>query len=156
MTKHGSKKLTIELTIAHFKILLKSVYLGEWMANAFRTDDRKKEYELIQNLVFSHCKDIGLEKYVSHEESDGSHYYPTADFEESMDVDNLIEEYNDDLFWDELAERLGEKEFFKKYSKEEILNMNEVEWYTKLYECIGKFYNEFAMNGLDRLGIEEN
>ncbi len=146
-------KQTITLTRKRFKALLKAVYLGNWMANAYRTDDMLKEYENIEDYIFSLAPQFGLDKYMDHEESDGDRYYPTSIFEETTDVHRVQEAYGEETFWDELAERLGQRDFFKKYSVEEIKKMSREEYFTKLSDCIDTFNEEFEKFGLERLRV---
>ncbi|PIZ49450.1 hypothetical protein COY29_01860 [Candidatus Woesebacteria bacterium CG_4_10_14_0_2_um_filter_39_14] len=154
MTKQNYKKQAIGLTRKQFKALLKVVYLGNWVANAYRTEDMQKEYERIEDYIFSLAPQFGMGEYMDHEESDGDKYYPTNFFEETTDVHKLHEEYDEETMWDELAERLGKRDFFKKYSKEEIQNMSREEHFIKLSECIDVWNEEFSTYGLDRFRIK--
>lgn len=146
----------VSFTKKQFKSLMKVVYLGNWMANAHRTDDKKKEYEGIENYIFSLAPQFGFDQYVHHEKSDGKHYYPTSDFEEGTDVHILHEAYDEETFWDELAERLGKRDFMKKFTKQEIEEMERDECFTKLYECIDKWNEEFYEHGIERLSIKSS
>ena len=150
-----SKKQIIELTKEQYESLLKMVYLGNWMANAHRTEDIKKEYERIEDYIFSFAPKFGFEKYMIHEESDGEKFFPTRFFEEETDVDSLHNEYDENTFWDELPERLGERDFYEKYKEKEIENMSREERFEKLYECIDVYDDEFCANGIKRLRIEK-
>lgn len=154
MTKKN-KIQSIALTKKQFIILLKAIYLGNWMANAYRTDDMQKDYESIEDYIFSLAPRFGLGKYVDHKETDGNKYYPTSVFEETTDVHRLHEAYDEESFWDELAERLGERDFFEKYSQEAIEKMNRDEWFEKLYECIDFYNEEFEKFGLRRIIIKK-
>ena len=102
------------------------------MANAYRTDDTNEEYESIEDLIFSYTPQFGFAEYMNHEETDGDRYYPTSDFEETTDVHELHDEYDEETFWDELAERLGRRDFLEKYSKENIKQMDNHEQFLKL------------------------
>lgn len=150
-----SKKQSIELTKKQFEVLLKIVYLGNWMVNAYRTKDIKKDYENIESLIFSLAPKFGFAKYMDHEQSDGARYYPTGYFEEETDVSKLHDEYDEENFWDELAERLGERDFFEKYSKGEIEKMSRDERFTKMYECIDAYSDELERLGLERIRIKK-
>lgn len=147
--------MKIEFTKEQFENLMKLVYLGNWMANASRTDDTIEKYENIEDYVFSHAKDFGLEKYVDDEDAKDGKFYPTRFFEEETDVDDLRDEYEDETFWSELPDRLGERDFFKKYSQEEIEKMSRDERFLKVQECIIKWEEELENNGIDRLEINE-
>jgi len=154
MSKQTSKEQTIIFTKKQFVALLKAVYLGNWVANAYRDKKHIKDYEDIENYVFSKAPLFGLEKYMDHEETDGDMYYPTSLFEEITDVHIRHDEYDEETLWDELAERLGELKFRKSYSPQELAKFSQKEWFFKLSDCVDSFYEEFEKYGLERLKIE--
>jgi hypothetical protein len=145
--------MKIKFTKEQYENLMKLVYLGEWMANSHRTDDRIKKYDKLQKYIFSFAKDFGLEKYVDDENVDDGDFYPTRFFEEETDVNRLQEEYDNDAFWSELPDRLGERDFYEKYSEEDWEKMTREERFLKIQECIIKWEEEFDKNGIERLGI---
>lgn len=153
----GERK--IELTREQFLTLLKLVYLGNWMANAHRTgsaeDPQKKDYEDIEHLIFSYAKKFGFDRYVDDEDGIEGRFYPTSYFEEETDVDDLHQEYDEETFWDELANRLGERDLFRHYTEEEIQKMSREERMSKLYEFIDKWSDEINEHGIERLSVNE-
>lgn len=153
--KNIEQKIT--LTKTQFKALLKAVYLGNWMANAYRDGSKEhpyiKDYENIEDYVFSLAPLFSLNKYMDHEESDGNKYYPTSFFEEETDVHILHEQYDENSFWDELIDHLGERDFREKYSEKEINTMSRIEFFEKLDECIDIYREEFEKFGIQRLRI---
>ena len=72
------------------------------------------------------------------------------------DIQELIDEYDENTFWDELIDRLGDRDFFRCYSKDEIQKMNRKERFGKLYEFIDKWEDEINENGINRLGINKD
>ena len=52
-------------------------------------------------------------------------------FEEETDVHELHEEYDEESFWDELVDRLGERDFFRKYTRKELKNIKASDVATK-------------------------
>ena len=149
----------IEFTKDQFKGLLKLVYLGNWLANAQRDGSNEnphlKEYEAIENYIFSFAKQFGLDEYVDDEEAARGKFYPTRMFEEETDIQKLIEEYDEETFWDELIDRLGDRDFFRHYSKDEIRKMTQEERFEKLYEFIDKWADEIDERGIGRLKIDK-
>ena len=146
-------KKSIEFTKEQFLVLLKAVYLGNWLANAAREGKREEEFDKIEDYIFSKAKEFGFEKYVDFEFMGGRTCFPTNDFEEEIKIGKFHEEYDEEVFWEEIAERLGERDFFRKYSKEEKKKMSEEERFTKLYECIDAISEELANHGVERLEI---
>ena len=65
------------LTKDQYENLIKLVYLGNWMINGIRLHDEQiKEYEELEQYIFSFAKDAGMEKYIVYD--DGSKkYFPS-------------------------------------------------------------------------------
>ena len=151
--------LLIELTRKQYAALLKAVYLGNWVANAYRDggplDPLAEEYEEILHFVFSQAPRFGLEKYASREPGAGDAYHPTRLFEEGTDVRKILDAYDDVMFWDELAERMGERDFHAAHTEETATAMAEDEYMHRHHECVDRYEDEFAEHGVDRLEIAE-
>ena len=49
--------MELHMTEKQFRRLLDLVYIGNWVLNSTRGDDRIKEYDQVESLVFSHCLD---------------------------------------------------------------------------------------------------
>ena len=47
--------MKIELTEQQYRYLLDLVYIGNWVLNSTREEDRIKEYDQVESLIFSHC-----------------------------------------------------------------------------------------------------
>ena len=47
--------MQIDLSSKEFRHLLDLVYIGNWVMNSTREDDRIKEYDQVESLIFSHC-----------------------------------------------------------------------------------------------------
>ena len=150
-------KTNIELTKKQYLALLKAVYLGNWMANANRNgspeDPQMSEYENIENYIFSLAPQFGFEKYMSHEADDSEAFYPTNAFENETKVHDLHDEYDEESFWDELCDRLGERDFHRKYSSDDIKNMTDEKRFIKLQECVIVWEKEAEEHGMERLEV---
>lgn len=148
----------IYFTREQFEALLKLVYLGNWVANANRDgspeNPRKEEYEKLENYIFSFAKQFGFGEYVDDEEVGKGNFYPTRTFEEETDVRKFIEEYDEETFWDEIIDRLGERDFYQHYSEDEIQKMSQEERFKKLYEFIDKWAEEINENGIERMRVK--
>ena len=51
--------MNIELTEKQFRRLLDLVYVGNWVMNSTRGDDRILEYDDVESAVFAHCLSHG-------------------------------------------------------------------------------------------------
>ena len=52
--------MKIELTERQYRYLLDLVYIGNWVLNSTREDDRIQEYDQVESLIFSHCLCHGM------------------------------------------------------------------------------------------------
>jgi len=142
------KNMKINLTKKQYETLVKAVYLGNWMANANRTgqsgDPHMKEYEEITDYIFSLASEFGFSKTFEHDLECDEHGKTT-------EVNLLHEEYDEETFWEELCGLLGERDFFRKYSKDEREKMNQEECFLKLQECIIAWEQEAEEYGVERL-----
>lgn len=146
-------KQNIPFTREQYRALLKAVYLGNWMANAHRGEDALAEYEAISDYMFSLAPLFGLAKYIDQHEAEHGHYDPTRFFEESTGVHRLHHEYDEEAFWDELAEELGKRDMLASYTPAQIAAMTQEEWFEKLEARRDAYDKEFTTHGIDRLRI---
>ena len=52
--------MELKMTQKQFRRLLDLVYIGNWVLNSTRGDDRIREYDQVESLVFSHCLGQGM------------------------------------------------------------------------------------------------
>jgi len=147
--------MEIRLTKEQYENLIKLVYLGNWMINAIRLkDERIKKYDDIEQYIFSFAKAFSLEKYIEFDK-EFNRFFPTREFEENTDIEQYREDYDDEVFWQELSNRLGSRDFYKKYGEEAIRKMDQKERFLKEQEFIIKYEEELEKNGLDNLEIKK-
>ncbi|MFZ1075711.1 MAG: hypothetical protein WAN50_05050 [Minisyncoccia bacterium] len=148
----NTPKVPLEFTKDQYIALAQLVYLGNWMANCHRTgredDPHLDKYNEIADYVFSLAPLFGLPKQFEHQ----LEYDPSG---QDTEISRLIKEYDDEAFWDELEDRLGDRDFFNRYSEEEWKKMTQEERFMKLQDCIIKWEDEFEEYGISRLGIVE-
>ncbi len=147
--------MKINFTKKQFEVLLKLVYMGNWVANAHRTDreddKRIEKYEEMQKYLLSFAKEFGLEKYV---DIDDEKMYPSRELEED-ETDELIDEYDNETFWEELIYRFTRRDFVREYGEEEISKMDTMERIKKDHPFLEKYQDEIYNYGIDRLEIVE-
>jgi len=85
--------MKIDLNDKQYKILLKLMYLGEWMVNSHKTKDdiEFKEIDELQQYIFSLSKDFKMERWIDYDEQEGD-FYETSDMDE--DLQDYIVKYN--------------------------------------------------------------
>jgi len=148
--------MQINFTKSQYEQLLKLVYLGVWLTNAHRTDDRIKEFDDLESYVLSMAKEFGLDKFVDDEPMDGRTHFPSRHFEEETEVQRLIAEYDENTFLDELIERLAEMKFANKYSEDEYKRMSREEYLEKFYEIHDEIAQIMEKQGLEAVQIKNS
>jgi hypothetical protein len=145
--------MKINFTKKQYEDLVKLVYLGTWMVNAHRTDDRVEKYEDLEQYLLSFYKEFGMENFILFDE-ELKRFFPTKEFEEETDVEQYIDEYNNDIFWEELIDRLARRDFIREYGEENVLKMTWEERFEKEQPFIDKYDEEFEKNGIENLDIK--
>ena len=104
--------MKINFTKKEYAALLDLITMGDWMAHAHtagpKNEDTKTHRDVLQK-IFSHAKDFHCEDKIEYVKSLNS-YYGTKAFEEESFHRQLIENYDEETFWEELINRLAEKD----------------------------------------------
>ena len=134
--------MKLELTEQQFRYLLDLVYIGNWMVNSIREDDRIKEYDQVESLVFSHCLHHGMESLVDLYKGN---LIPSKAFTEGG-IHEAIEQYEDTVFFEILAEELAMRDM-----EGEPINR---ENYAALMDRIDVYMDEFDRHGTDHVNVD--
>ena len=52
--------MDVRMTEKQFRRLLDLVYIGNWVLNSTRGEDRIREYDQVESLIFSYCLEHGM------------------------------------------------------------------------------------------------
>jgi hypothetical protein len=140
----------IEFTSEQFTELLKVVYLGHWMANSHR-DEPNNTFEEIEQHIYSNAHSFGLNHYIEFDQ-ESQKYLPSPELEE--ETDPIIEDYDDNTFWDELAWRMAERDFSNKYDEAKVLCMTGDEIFREKNTLADKYFEEFSTNGIQKMMLK--
>ena len=134
--------MQIELTEKEFRRLLDMVYIGNWILNSCREDDRFEDYDDLEEKLFSQCPQHGMTALCELFEG---HWYPSRAFEEGG-IHEAIADYEDAVFYDILAEELARRDM----SAEQV-SQNDTE---ELAERMEEYFDEFEKHGIDNVRID--
>ncbi len=135
--------MNIELTDKEFRRLLDLIYIGNWILNSTRGEDRFEDYDQLQERFFKLAGKNGMKSLV---ESYMGHYFPSKAYEDGG-IHEAIADYEDAVFFDILAEELARRDML-----EENLNQDDV---NELTNRMNDYMDEFEKNGVDHVVIEE-
>ncbi|MCH7534660.1 MAG: hypothetical protein IH948_02760 [Bacteroidetes bacterium] len=140
----------IEFTRKQYRTLLKLLYVGAWVSEA-STVESDKDIKDVEQLIFSFTKDFDSEDWIEYA-NEFSQYFPTRQMEDS--IHHIMDDYNDSTFWDELSQRLSEREFLKD-NKRKLKNMTIEEQVVLRNKYVNKYEKELEKNGLDNLVLKK-
>lgn len=134
--------MDIELTKREFRHLLDLVYIGNWILNSVRGNDRFEEYDLLQEKFFALAARNGLSELA---QVYLGHVFPSKAYEEGG-IHDAIADYEDAVFFDILAEELARRDM-----TEEHLNPDDI---TELTARMDNYMNEFEINGVENITLD--
>ncbi len=135
--------MQIELTNKEFRHLLDLVYIGNWILNSTRGDDRFRDYDQVESKLFGLCRDnkmgILVEKWNGED-------IPSRAYAEGG-IHEAIAYYEDNVFYEILAEELSRRDM----AYPEINDEN----YDEIIGRMDQYMNEFQASGVDHLVLDE-
>ena len=82
-------------------------------------------------------------------------YFPTREHDENSPVRPFIEEFEENTFWDELADRLADRDMLRKIGEKKLLSMTREQRFEAHFDFEGRYQQEFEKHGIGRLEIKE-
>ena len=135
--------MQLNLNAREFRLLLDMVYIGNWVLNSTRGDDRFREYDDLESKLFSHCPGQGMK--ILAEDWNGT-VVPSRAYAEGG-IHDAIAYYEDNVFYEILAEELSRRDM----NYPEITDEN----YPEIVSRMDRYMTEFQSSGLDHLVLEE-
>ena len=134
--------MELKLTDKQFRYLLDLVYIGNWVINSTRENDRIREYDQLESYIFSHCADMKMSKLIELYEGE---IIPSRAFAEGG-IHEAIANYEDVTFYEILAEELA----LRDMDGQPMTREN----YGELMERMDRYLGEFEENGTDHITVD--
>ncbi len=134
--------MNIELTTKEFRRLLDLVYIGNWILNSTRGEDRIEDYDRVESKLFGLCRKLGMPALV--ERWDGVDV-PSRAFSDGG-IHEAIMDYEDTVFFEILAEELARRDM----GYQEVSTSN----YDELISRMDDYIAEFEAHGTDNILID--
>ena len=134
--------MQLELRKKDFRRLLDMVYIGNWVLNSTRGEDRFPDYDRVESLLFEKARQEGMEVLA---ETWQGETVPSRAFVEGG-IHEAIMDYENCVFFDILAEDLARRDM----NDAPIDESN----YAELTQRIETYINEFEANGTDNVLVD--
>ena len=136
--------MQIEFTKKEFRRLLDMVYIGNWILNSTRGDDRIADYDDLESKLFSLCRGQGMQALV--EKWEGVDV-PSRAFSDGG-IHEAIMDYEDNVFFEILAEDLARRDM-------DDVPIDESN-YEELASRIDAYISEFEEHGTDNILVDSD
>ena len=130
--------MQINLTPKEFRRLLDLVYIGNWVLNSTRGDDRFQDYDDLESKIFALSPALSEPWYGT--------MVPSRAYAEGGILE-AIAYYEDNVFYEILAEELSRRDMdYPEITKEN---------YDEILERMDQYMSEFESSGVQHLVLEE-
>lgn len=134
--------MNIELSQKQFRLLLDMVYIGNWVLNSARGEDRIAAYDDLESRLFYECVRSGMSELA---EFRGGTVQASRAFVEGG-IHEAIMDYEDAIFFDILSEELSRRDM-----QIEGANPDDRE---ELEKRIAEYNAEFEQSGIEHVKVE--
>lgn len=136
--------MNLNLDAKQFRRLLDLVYIGNWILNSTRGDERFQDYDEVESLVFSQAILEGMPSLAELYEGE---IVPSRAFVEGG-IHEAIAEYENNVFFDILAEDLARRDM-------DDVPIDESN-YGELKRRIEAYIDEFEAHGTDNILVDSD
>ena len=134
--------MELELTRKQLRRLLDMVYIGNWILNSTRGEDRFKDYDEVESLLFAKAAQEGMPTL---SETYQGEVIPSRAFAEGG-IHEAIMEYENNVFFEILAEDLARRDM-------DDVPIDETN-YDELAQRIDAYIDEFEAHGTDNITVD--
>ena len=135
-----------------YRKLMDLAMIASWVLHVFETEENPetRDYDQVIQKIYEGAREKGLGDLVAYDEQAGT-CVPTPDYEEESEVMDLLEDFEDNLFWFGLAQRMALKTLVDKKGIETYDELFDEENAAQLRALESLFADEFYENGLSNI-----
>lgn len=131
------------------------IYIANTVANGYRDEGFRREYDDLEQYIFSRAGAAGFPAATWRHEVDGEeHHHPSRVFDNDPEVSALFDEYEDALFPEMLAERLAERDIERSHGPNAEDRMPESDYETLLAARTEEYLDRLKEEGLEGVHID--
>ena len=153
---NNKSNMQIEFSKDEFRTFLEVLEIADWILNSHHceTPVEHEKYSEFEQKIFSHAEEFGFDDLIEYAE-DHEQYYPTRNHDDNSNVMPIVKEFEEDTFWEEIAERMAKRDMFRELGEEKIMSMTHEEQFTAFHKYHEKYMDEFEEHDLGRLEVKE-
>lgn len=145
----------LSLSISDYRALVEMIQVADWVITSRENEPQEstRQFREVRKAVLANVAAIGMDHDIVFENDD---YFETLDYENNAPHRELIAEYDGSIFWDELLERLVDRDFRDKFSEAEIAGMSLEKRVSEQTQIQATYEVEFVDHDLNRLRIDQS
>lgn len=143
------KDITLTFSADEIELLVRQVFLGEYMLESAERAETGEGYELLNKLLEA-CRLSNALGPLERSDIDGKNLIP-AEMEEELV--SLIDEYDEDAFLESLLDELVGNEIEQTVSPRILANLSEERYAEMSADLEKKYLEEFQNNGYKNLTV---
>ena len=150
-----NNQVQLSLSVERYRALIEMVQVADWVITSRETERRQSTeiYREVRGAVLENVAAVGLDNEILSEDGE---YFETLDYENEAPHREFIDTYDNAAFWEELVDRLVNRDLRDEFSEAEIADMT-IENRVKKKAAIQSTYeNEFVEHDINRLRIAPN
>lgn len=144
--------MELSFSKTELKALVEMAVMADWVMTAHDVDDdeRKDPFIKLCQKIYAFAHKNGMKKEIDFLE-DIKEYSPNPDWEDESLARTFIDEFEEKTFWDELIERLSERDLNRKLKGKKAENFHQ---HMEIFEEFSeKYAAEFCQNELENVEI---
>lgn len=144
--------MKIEFDRHQMGTLMRLLYLGNWMANAYSDESENEEFAELIHYICGQAKDMAFAEFLA-QDMEAPKSISSEALEEVENLNKLIEEYDDAVFIDKLIYNLADRDMLNKFGEKKIEAMSDDDFFKEEAPFVQKYQQEFAKNGILNLTV---
>jgi len=147
--------MNLSLSPTELRHLLDMLYYANWLMSATKTgkDPRLEPYDQLEQKILALAYQSGHFNDLIDYEAAAATYWPLRAFDDAIEAQGFIAEYDNDTFWEELKQRLASRDLGKSMPRHQLARLATDERLRRLWEREEAYGDEFATHGLERLQV---
>ena len=147
--------MKINITKKEYEKLIELIDIGMWVITSHDLRDKPENapYNELEEKIFSLAKEFECEDKIIYDKNLDRHFQ-TQDFEMESAHRKFIDDYNENNFWEEVIERLAQRDSVNEVGEENYFSMEFLERMSIFGKHEEYWANEFGSFGLERLMVQ--
>ncbi|MEI6217404.1 MAG: hypothetical protein WCP86_00745 [bacterium] len=142
--------MKIEITRKEYHLLLTMIGLTQEILDIVEQDEtRDRKYDDFFRRIYSLAKDFQSEDMVEYDKKEDT-YCVSGEIADPVD---LILEYDDEVFWHTLADRLSDRDLRRRYGEAGFEALDYEKMMSEKLPLSNRYTEEFETRGIDNIEI---